>query len=148
MRMHPAVCMPLERYVPEDGLTLPDGSFVPPGTAVGINPYIMGRNKAVWGADADVFRPERWLQATDKGESEGAFRERMRRFQAADLTFGGGSRTCLGRHFGIIMVYKLVATLVSRYDMELTNPTREWSVQGIWAARQSGLVCNLRKRQL
>ncbi|KAF5545701.1 cytochrome P450 monooxygenase [Fusarium napiforme] len=60
LRMHLSVAMPLERYVPETGLTLPDGSFVPPGVAVGLNPYIIGRNKEVWGEDADEFRPERW----------------------------------------------------------------------------------------
>lgn len=44
MRLHPTVCMPLERYVPAGGLTLPNGSVVPPGTAVGINPYIVSHN--------------------------------------------------------------------------------------------------------
>lgn len=51
LRMHPSVAMPLERYVPNTGLTLPDGSFIPPGVAVGLNPYIIGRNEVVWGED-------------------------------------------------------------------------------------------------
>ncbi|TRX90036.1 hypothetical protein FHL15_009137 [Xylaria flabelliformis] len=90
MRIHPAVCMLLERYVPEPGLNLPDGSFIPAGTAIGVNPYVIGRNKKVWGSDADKFRPERWLQGAK--ESDQAYHERMKLFNAADLTFGGGAR--------------------------------------------------------
>ncbi|KAF5599556.1 cytochrome P450 monooxygenase [Fusarium pseudoanthophilum] len=66
LRMHPSVAMPLERYVPDTGLTLPDGSLVPPGVDVGLNPCIIGRNEGVWGQDADEFRPERWLKREDE----------------------------------------------------------------------------------
>ncbi|CAM1501189.1 Fc.00g103510.m01.CDS01 [Cosmosporella sp. VM-42] len=145
MRMHPGVCMLLERYVPETGLKLPDGSFVPAGTAVGINPYVVGRNKGIWGADADEYRPERWLQ--NEGESDIAYRERLRLFNAADLTFGGGSRVCIGRNLAQLNVYKIVATLVRRYEIELADPTQDWEVTGSWFPRQKGLICNLKKRQ-
>ncbi|KAH7211243.1 cytochrome P450 [Fusarium oxysporum] len=88
LRMHPSVAMPLERYVPNTGLTLPDGSFVPPGASVGLNPYIIGRNEKVWGKNADEFRPDRWLKAEDESEEE--YQRRLRKMSGADLTFGGG----------------------------------------------------------
>ncbi|XXG96201.1 hypothetical protein Hte_002482 [Hypoxylon texense] len=144
MRMHPAICMPLERYVPSPGLTLPDGRYVPAGTIVGLNPYVMGRNTDVWGTDVDTFRPERWLQ--NEGESDGSYRERLRLYNAADLTFGGGARICVGRHIAQVEVYKVVATLVKNFEIELSNPKKEWEVVGTWFARQKGLLCNLRRR--
>lgn len=144
MRMHPGVCMPLERYVPDSGLALPDGSVVPPKTAVGLNPYVVGRNKSVWGQDADVFRPERWLRG--EGEREETYRERLRVFNTRDLTFGGGSRVCIGRNLASMEVYKIVATLIGRYEMSLVDPTREWVVTGSWFPRQKGLVCQLKQR--
>ncbi len=144
MRLHPGVAMLLERWVPAEGLPLPDGSVVPGGTAVGINPYIVGRNKKVWGDDADIFRPERWLQK--KGESFEDYSERMRLFNGADLAFGAGSRICMGRHFSMIETFKLIATLVGRYDMELTDPRKEWEVAGVWFPRQRGIICNLSMR--
>lgn len=49
MRIHPVVAATMERYVPESGLRLPDGSFVPGGTAIGMNAYIVGRNKTIFG---------------------------------------------------------------------------------------------------
>ena len=144
LRMHPSVSMPLERYVPSTGLKLPDGRFIPPFTAVGMTPYVTSRNPGIWGADADEFRPERWLQA--EGESDSAYQKRLQSFRASDLTFGGGSRICLGRHLALVEVYKIVATLVSRYEMELDDPSREWQVRGVWFLRQKGLICKLRRR--
>lgn len=144
MRMHPGVGMLLERYVPESGLTLPDGSYVPPGTAVGMNPYIIGRNKRVWGDDADEFRPERWLQMD--GEDDEAYQQRLRTMTNSDLTFGGGSRICIGRNIALLEVYKVLATLVSRYEISLADPNREFVIISTWFPRQSGLICKLRKR--
>lgn len=136
--------MPLERYVPEPGLTLPDGSFVPPGVAVGINPYIVSRNAELWGDDAEEFRPERWLQSA--GESETAYEDRLRAMKAADLGFGAGARICTGRHLALVEIYKITATLVSRFDMGLVDPAREWRVVGIWFARQTGILCKVKRR--
>lgn len=144
MRLHPSVAMPLERSVPETGLTLPNGNFIPPFIAVGMTPYVISRNRDIWGVDADEFRPERWLQA--EGESDAVYHERLQMFNANDLTFGGGSRICLGRHLAMVELYKIVATLVSRYEMELADSDREWLVRGVWFFRQNGLICKMRKR--
>ncbi|EXL64912.1 hypothetical protein FOPG_18843 [Fusarium oxysporum f. sp. conglutinans race 2 54008] len=144
MRMHPGVCMLLERYVPESGLKLPDGSFVPPGTAVGTNPYVAGRNKGVYGTDADTYRPERWLR--NEGETREEYNKRMRLYNAADLTFGGGSRACIGRYLAELELYKIVATLINKYEISLMDPDAPWVVTGNWFPRQRGLNCCLKKR--
>ncbi|KAI0855331.1 cytochrome P450 [Xylaria cubensis] len=144
MRIHPAVCMLLERYVPEPGLNLPDSSFIPAGTAIGVNPYVIGRNKKVWGPDADMFRPDRWLQGEE--ESDKDYHERMKLFNAADLTFGGGARVCIGRHIAYLEVYKVVATLITNFKIKLVDIDREWEVVGSWFPRQKGLVCHLQSR--
>jgi cytochrome P450 len=136
--------MLLERYVPDTGLTLPNGSFIPPGTSVGINPYVIGRNKHIWGEDADSYRPERWLQSD--GETEVAYKDRMHLFNASDLTFGGGSRVCIGRNLAQLEIYKIVATLVRRYRISLVDPNVPWVVTGSWFLRQKGLQCYLEKR--
>ncbi|KAM0301547.1 hypothetical protein ACHAPM_005777 [Fusarium culmorum] len=145
MRMHPGVCMLLERYVPETGLSLPDGSVVPAGTAVGINPYVSNRNKSIWGEDADTYRPERWLRNED--ETETAFKERLRVYNAADFTFGGGSRVCIGRNVAQLELYKIVATLIRKYEISLVDPEAPWVVMGSWFPRQKGLKCYLKKRE-
>lgn len=142
MRCHPGVAMPLERYVPEGGLNLPGGLHVPAGCVVGMNPYVVGRNESVWGEDADVFRPERWLR-DEKLETEEAFQNRLRLMNNTDLAFGGGSRICIGKHLGLLEVYKVLATLVSRYDIDLVDPKRDWKTHNSFFVRQSGIEVKL-----
>ncbi|CAK7221524.1 hypothetical protein SBRCBS47491_004554 [Sporothrix bragantina] len=146
MRMHPGVGLLLERYVPTEGVTLPDGSFLPPGTGVGLNPYIIGRNKSVWGEDSAEFRPERWLRRD--GEDEAAFQQRLRHMNASDLTFGGGSRICIGRHVAMLETYKVVATLIQRYQILPAQVPQDFEIVSTWFPRQSGLVCRLAKRDV
>jgi len=61
LRFHPAVGFNVERVVPAGGRRI-QGRFVPGGTVVGMNPWTIHRNKAVFGKDADMFRPERWME--------------------------------------------------------------------------------------
>jgi cytochrome P450 len=138
--------MTLPRFVPlGEGLVLPDGSVVPPGTSVGMNPYVTGRNKAVWGPNADEFCPDRWLRRPE--ESQEAYTKRMKAMNSADLTFGAGSRVCLGRHFGLVEVYKVVAILFALYEMEAVDPVKGWWVRNGFFLRQQGPEVRMRPRQ-
>jgi cytochrome P450 len=145
LRLFPAVGMPLERYVPAEGLTLPNGQYVPGGAAIGMNAYVTGRNKGLWGDDAEEFRPERWLKR--EGEADEAFEARLRKMNAADLSFGGGSRICLGRNLAMVEVYKIVATLLNRYEIELEDPTKELKTINSWFMRQEGLITKISPRK-
>lgn len=154
MRLHPAVAMTLPRYVPDDAATGPplvlrpddgDDAPVPPGTSVGMNPFVLGRNRAVWGADADVFRPERWLRAQDETEAE--FATRRRAMLDADLTFGAGARVCLGRHLALVEIYKVVAMLLGRYDFDIVDVDEEWWVRNGFFLRQEGPRVRMRVRE-
>jgi cytochrome P450 len=50
--------------------------------------WALGRNQDVFGEDVDTFRPERWLES----------REKCKAYEKADLTFGAGMTTCLGKY--------------------------------------------------
>jgi cytochrome P450 len=145
LRYHPVVSMIMERIVPEPGLVLPGGSTVPAGTLVGMNPYIVGRNKSIFGPDADNFRPDRWLQ--QDGETNDAHVERLQAWGTANLTFGGGSRICLGRHFSQVETIKVVATLIATFDIELDDPQETWWTSSRWFYRTSGVVCRVKERR-
>ena len=115
LRMHPVVGHILERVVPATGLTLSDGSILPPGTIVGVNPWVVHYKESVFGAKPDEFRPERWLQGAS--ESPAAFEAKIKKMKEADLSFGGGNRLCLGRPLALVEVYKVVATLFTKYNV-------------------------------
>lgn len=61
MRLHPGVGFPLERYVPQEGLKV-DNLFLPGGTIVGMNAWVIHHDKLIFGEDAADFRPERWIE--------------------------------------------------------------------------------------
>jgi len=88
-RLWPSFQVTMPRRSPEAGLHLPNGFFVPAGYRVGMNPYVVQRDRELWGDDAEEFRPERWLEA-DK--------DQLRKMKAAMLSFGAGTRTCTGQH--------------------------------------------------
>jgi len=66
LRMHPATGLPLWRIVPAGGVQVGD-HWLPPGSTVGVNTWVAHYDKNVFGADANVFRPERWLEAKNEG---------------------------------------------------------------------------------
>lgn len=115
LRIHPSVGTILERIVPPTGLTLPDGRVIPPGTIVGMNPWVLSRKKEIYGDDVDTFRPERWLR--EESEAQLQYEARLKRMEDADLSFGAGNRVCTGRHLAMVELFKVTATLVSRYSV-------------------------------
>ena len=39
------------------------GVHLPGGTIVGINAWVLHRNKSIFGHDVEDFRPERWIES-------------------------------------------------------------------------------------
>ncbi|RYP80987.1 hypothetical protein DL770_006032 [Monosporascus sp. CRB-9-2] len=146
LRVLPGVSMTMERYVPRGGYRLPNGDYLPSGTVVGMNPYVTNRNKSVYGVDAEEFRPERWLRDEAGGESEEGFRARLARMNKFDLSFGGGSRTCIGKNIGLFQTYKVLVTLITLYEIEMVID-KEWTVINSWFPRQEGLNVKMSKRR-
>lgn len=97
LRYQPSTPIILPRYVSAGGMDL-YGTYAPEGTEIGANPYVIHRDKGVFGDDADFFRPERWLEDAEK-EKE------MDRYI---LTWGYGTRVCLGKNIALLETYKLM----------------------------------------
>jgi len=72
---------------------------IPGGTNIGWACWGMYRDKAVFGEDADLYRPERWLEEVNQEKLE-----RMRK--VVDLNFGFGKYYCLGRQVALSEVHK------------------------------------------
>lgn len=106
-RMHPAAGLTLERVVPPQGMDIL-GEYIPGGTIVGCNAWVLHRRPEVFGTEVDAFRPERWLEA-----SPGQLKE----MKATMFQFGAGSRTCIGRNISLLEIYKLVPSFLRRFEV-------------------------------
>ena len=83
--MHPAVGMSLPRVVPDGGFEVA-GKYLPAGSVIGANPWVVHRKEEIFGDDVYSFKPERWLKE-DTGDMHRYF-----------FAFGSGARMCLGRN--------------------------------------------------
>ena len=120
MRINPGVGLLIERIVPNGGLRLSGGRYVPEGTIVGMNPWVVSRDPTVYGSEPDDFVPERWLQSDSESEEE--YQARLSQMKGADLTFGAGTRVCLGRYISQLEAYKFIATIFTVFDVSLCWP--------------------------
>ena len=84
--------------VPAEGETF-DGKFIPGGTSIGMNLAGLLRNKKVFGVDADMFRPERFLELNE------AARIDMQR--NVELIFGFGRWMCVGKMIAFMELNKI-----------------------------------------
>lgn len=116
-RLHPAAGLPLERIVPEPGAEIA-GHHVKGGTVVGCSAWIIHRRPEIWGDDVDAFRPERWLVGADlEGEEKEEQERRVREMNGMMFQFGMGSRTCIGKNISLLEIYKVVPSLLRRFDV-------------------------------
>ena len=115
LRVHPPTSILLERVVSPAGLTLPDGRRLKPGTIVSMNGWTINQNEEVFGRDAHTFNPDRWLKSDE--ESHGDFQARIKRMRQADIAFGYGTRSCMGKPIAQLEIYKLVPTLFGLFDV-------------------------------
>ena len=116
-RISPLLIGPVEREVPAGGMEIA-GTYVPGGTIVAMNVHALNRDPNIWGADVDVFRPERWLEAEP---AQLALMER------SNLYFSAGRRLCIGQHIAWIEMKKYLPEFLGRFDVS-PGFRRWWTV--------------------
>jgi benzoate 4-monooxygenase len=113
LRYHSTSGIGLPRQIPYDskGVTL-NGHFFPPGTVLSVPTYTIHHSKAIWGTDADDFKPERWENITT--EQKNAF-----------IPFSYGPRACVGRNVAELQMKLIVSTWVKNYSVVLRQSNME-----------------------
>jgi cytochrome P450 len=111
--------------------TMVGGVRVPKGTSATISPWAINRSRALWGADAAEFNPDRWLEESNAatGGAEGPY---------AFLTFLHGPRSCIGQSFARLEVKCLLTALVTRFRFEPAEPGQKIGVGGFVTIKPQG----------
>ncbi|XP_050233965.1 cytochrome P450 704C1-like [Mercurialis annua] len=110
LRIYPAVPVDAKICLAND--TLPDGYSVKKGDMVSYQPYAMGRMKFIWGDDAELYKPERWLNHEGVFQPESPFK-----FTA----FQAGPRICLGKEFAYRQMKIFSAVLLGCFIFKLRD---------------------------
>jgi hypothetical protein len=149
MRLHPSVGLSMQRLAPAEGIELA-GKFIPQGYRIGVNPAVVHYDKDTFGADANQFRPERWLVSE----------ESFKAMERVILTFGAGTRTCIGKNVGFLAhgsvtysqtqislaeLYKLVPEVLRHFDLEMAHD-RPWTTKNRWFNKQTNVFVNVKRR--
>ncbi|KAF5967706.1 cytochrome P450 monooxygenase [Fusarium bulbicola] len=128
------ICKLLGRVVPSGGATLA-GQYFPEGTVVGINAWVAHANTKVFGHDAHVFRPERWLD----------YPELVKEREAYFMTFGQGSRTCLGNNISLMELAKAIPQIVRHFDFapDTESGDPEYATENVWFVKIREFYCKV-----
>ncbi|EED14436.1 cytochrome P450, putative [Talaromyces stipitatus ATCC 10500] len=141
-----AVCNEVFRIYPPAGLTrrvaAKDTSIldqhIPQGTVIVISPRAVNISKDLWGEDALVFNPDRWMKPGQANSGGG-----LTNFSF--MTFLHGPRSCIGQGFARGEFACLLAALVGSFKMELEDNTAELVIEtGLTSRPKDGLRVRLR----
>ncbi|KAF9416790.1 hypothetical protein HW555_005920 [Spodoptera exigua] len=82
------------------------GVTVPAGAGAVIGAFAIHQS-AAWGPKPDVFDPDRFLPERSKNRHPAAF-----------LPFSYGSRNCIGRNFGMLIMKSIISSVVRSYKIQ------------------------------
>lgn len=135
LRLIPPVPMTVRGAVRD---TIIADHHVPKGTLILICPWAINRSRKIWGADAEEFKPERWL-------GDEASRPKSLR---SNLTFLHGPRSCIGQAFSRAELKCLVVSMITRFELQMADPDELIEPAGLITIKpKHGLRLRLRELQ-
>lgn len=117
LRLYPPVSITIRQAVVD---TVIASVPIPKGTTIILAPWAINTSTALWGPDAQAFRPERWIESASGGVGS----------NFGFLTFLHGPRSCIGQRFAEAELACLLATWVGRWDTRLVREHEEVEVRG------------------
>jgi len=85
------------------------------------------RDQAVWGDDAGMWKPERWINHC----VDDLVKERLPGVYSGMMTFLGGGRACIGFKFAAIEIKIVLSTLLETFVFELSDKDIVWRNGGL-----------------
>ncbi|KAJ0123947.1 hypothetical protein J7T55_012419 [Diaporthe amygdali] len=144
-RLCPSILWQLPREAPEAGITIA-GHYIPPSATLGMSPIAHNRSKEIFGDDADEWRPQRWVPAEVHGDGVATKSDRQRKMEKYNVTFGYGSRVCIGRHLAAMEMIKFVGQFVRQFELEPVDKASPYQRRSQWWCLQENFRVRLKIR--
>ncbi|QRV78708.1 cytochrome P450 family protein [Ceratobasidium sp. AG-Ba] len=87
------------------------------------------RCKETWGEDADIFRPDRWLEELPRSVVDA----RTPGVYSSSMTFSAGPRACIGFKFSLLELKIVLSTLIRSFEFTPSEKQVEWKLTGTMA---------------
>lgn len=120
-----------------------NGYFIPKGSAIYFNIGFMLRDKTIWGEDADLFRPERFIPELNPNYANLP--------DMSNIPFGFGLRICPGRYLAERVAMQLAVAVLAKFEIapvdgETVDPSKI-EYEDSTVRRPSNLRCQFIPRQ-
>ncbi|RMZ87908.1 hypothetical protein DV736_g4861, partial [Chaetothyriales sp. CBS 134916] len=102
--------------------------YIPPGASISALLTAVGRDPAVFGTDADEFKPERMYGENFAKLPPNAWKP-----------FGNGVRGCIGRPFAWQEGILALALILQNFNLRLANPSYELQIKQTLTVKPDGL---------
>lgn len=134
LRKMPPLFGLLGKVAPPEGERVGD-VFFPGGCEVSGCLQSVTHREDIFGEDANLFRPERWLEADS--------RTRYKYERTTELVFGSGRFGCLGRNIAWMELGKVLFELLRRFDWQIVDPVRPVKIHkshSLWVQKGMDMV--------
>lgn len=120
---------------PHEETTIGDGYVVKPGVEILVLLPALHRDPAVWGDDAEAFRPDRFADGAAARLPPNAWKP-----------FGNGQRACIGRGFAMQEALIVMTLLLQRFDITAVDRDYRLKVVETLTIKPDNLRIRARRR--
>ncbi len=93
------------------------------------------RDAAIWGADAEVFRPERFSPAEIDQIPENGYKP-----------FGNGMRACIGQPFALQEAHLILTLMLQRFEISKADPNYTLKIKEMLTLKPEGFNIRAKRR--
>ncbi|PYH67476.1 cytochrome P450 [Aspergillus vadensis CBS 113365] len=117
LRLFPSFGLLLRKAIRDTNIK---GRHIPRGTNIAICPKAINCARHIWGDDAEMFNLERWIDRSDP-ENPKQVPTGGAPSTISMLSFGYGTRSCVGRHLAMAQIKRQIALIVERFHVETAD---------------------------
>ncbi|KAM7162949.1 cytochrome P450 4B1-like [Macrochelys suwanniensis] len=114
-------------------ITFHDGRYLPEGTLIGLNIYLIHRDPSLW-KDPEVFDPMRFSPENSSQRHSHAF-----------MPFSAGARNCIGQQFAMIEMKVAIALSLLRFEFSPNTAKTPRKIPQLVLRSKNGIHVHLKK---